>query len=678
MDEEKIDIGLIQRFRSGISVDKKSKKKVLAIFKYLTGKESPIEAVELTVRRDQHLREAQLKVMYEMVKLVEDPPTLKTGSIEKQNMFSVFLSTELLNFVVRLLWIRIPNESLGTNDQPWHASHFNSLMVLKHILTLPQYTRINCKHLMEINTVEALLDFCDADFDLLGLYPAVCALKTLTCLEREACDRIVLLSGISKIGKVVLKDNCQKMIVKAYKSGITSSRPYIKRVLEDRRDQCLDNFKRAELPSTADLPLNILRSWSYKIQMNAAVVLLKIAEQNDRYRKLILKDKVASKAVITWIKTPSIAASDCTMIAMCLKVAGMISQSEELTWQLIDSYGIIEFLEDGVLIPDNAPINAFLELIEQMSTHSGRCRNKILENEEILQALGRYMFSYNKEIQGPTLRALANLSESDEMAKNLIKCGVTPKNITLVTIFYQHPAIGQAQRIQKTLKRTCHKLWIQEEIAFGKERFDFFSQVDEESARVLKDIGNKQFKSNSFDEAIRRYTEALNCCPQGTEASKAGKDGRWMVLPAVLYSNRAQCHLNKSEWQSALNDCNEAMARCLEENEEAEKILLKTMFRRSKAFMELGHHQRALNDISFCLRTQVNNTGNANNVLSIFWEVLGKYRKAYGPEPIRRCGNCIGGDGDKLKRCANCEEVYCSKECQVLAWEKGHKNLCNK
>ena len=76
MDEEKIDIGLIQRFRSGISVDKKSKKKVLAIFKYLTGKESPIEAVELTVRRDQNLREAQLKVMYEMVKLVEGPPTL--------------------------------------------------------------------------------------------------------------------------------------------------------------------------------------------------------------------------------------------------------------------------------------------------------------------------------------------------------------------------------------------------------------------------------------------------------------------------------------------------------------------------------------------------------------------------------------------------------------------------
>ena len=39
---------------------------------------------------------------------------------------------------------------------------------------------------MESNTVEALLDFCNADFDLFGLYPAVCALKTLTCLECEA------------------------------------------------------------------------------------------------------------------------------------------------------------------------------------------------------------------------------------------------------------------------------------------------------------------------------------------------------------------------------------------------------------------------------------------------------------------------------------------------------------
>ena len=60
------------------------------------------------------------------------------------------------------------------------------------------------------------------------------------------------------------------------------------------------------------------------------------------------------------------------------------------------------------------------------------------------------------------------------------------------------------------------------------------------------------------------------------------------------------------------------------DNGEAEKMLLKTMFRRSKAFMELGFHLRALNDTSFCLRTQINLTGNANNVLTIYWEVRKK------------------------------------------------------
>ena len=92
MDKEKIDISVVQGFRSGVSVDKK---KVLAIFKYLTGKESPIEAVELTVRRDQNLREAQLKVLvvYEMVKLVEDPPTLVRKDyffLSKFYYFSIF------------------------------------------------------------------------------------------------------------------------------------------------------------------------------------------------------------------------------------------------------------------------------------------------------------------------------------------------------------------------------------------------------------------------------------------------------------------------------------------------------------------------------------------------------------------------------------------------------------
>lgn len=76
MEEAKVDIGVIEHFKSGISLDKKKRRKILELFKYLAGGESPIEAVELTVRRDRNLREAQLKSVYEMVKLVENPPTL--------------------------------------------------------------------------------------------------------------------------------------------------------------------------------------------------------------------------------------------------------------------------------------------------------------------------------------------------------------------------------------------------------------------------------------------------------------------------------------------------------------------------------------------------------------------------------------------------------------------------
>ena len=64
-------------------------------------------------------------------------------------------------------------------------------------------------------------------------------------------------------------------------------------------------------------------------------------------------------------------------------------------------------------------------------------------------------------------------------------------------------------------------------MAFGKERYDFFTRMNEESAQMLKDKGNKKFKLGLYDEAARLYTEAINCVPQGTDASKTGKYGRW-------------------------------------------------------------------------------------------------------------------------------------------------------
>lgn len=82
-----MDISVIEYFRTGEALDKKKRRKILDLFKYLAGGESPIEAVELTVRRDWNLREAQLKAVYEMVKLVENPPSLVSSLNIKHSAF---------------------------------------------------------------------------------------------------------------------------------------------------------------------------------------------------------------------------------------------------------------------------------------------------------------------------------------------------------------------------------------------------------------------------------------------------------------------------------------------------------------------------------------------------------------------------------------------------------------
>ena len=66
------------------------------------------------------------------------------------------------------------------------------------------------------------------------------------------------------------------------------------------------------------------------------------------------------------------------------------------------------------------------------------------------------------------------------------------------------------------------------------------------------------------------------------------------------------------------------MSPFFSDNDESDKILVKTMFRRSRAFTELGYHFRALNDISYCLRNQAqqaHQTPGVNNFQSYYWEV---------------------------------------------------------
>ena len=98
MGDESVDIIVIEYFKTGESLDKKKKRRILDFFKFLGGGESPTEALELTLRRNWNLREAQLKAVHEIVKLVENPPSLVSF---KEKSFQIFLSlrSDLCNFL---------------------------------------------------------------------------------------------------------------------------------------------------------------------------------------------------------------------------------------------------------------------------------------------------------------------------------------------------------------------------------------------------------------------------------------------------------------------------------------------------------------------------------------------------------------------------------------------------
>ncbi|CAH8450216.1 unnamed protein product [Schistosoma mattheei] len=78
-------------------------------------------------------------------------------------------------------------------------------------------------------------------------------------------------------------------------------------------------------------------------------------------------------------------------------------------------------------------------------------------------------------------------------------------------------------------------------------------------AVATKDKGNALFKSGSFNEALMKYTEALDLCPL-----------KCAVERSVIYANRAACHIKLDSPEAAILDCNESLnlqpdyAKCLE------------------------------------------------------------------------------------------------------------------
>jgi serine/threonine-protein phosphatase 5 len=97
------------------------------------------------------------------------------------------------------------------------------------------------------------------------------------------------------------------------------------------------------------------------------------------------------------------------------------------------------------------------------------------------------------------------------------------------------------------------------------------------TAQQLKDLGNQQFQQQKYAEAERLYSDAIQVTPLDQKN-----------LLAVLYSNRAFCHLKLESFGSAIVDANSAL--------EQDPNYVKAYYRRGSAHLILRSFDDAQND----------------------------------------------------------------------------------
>jgi tetratricopeptide (TPR) repeat protein len=94
-----------------------------------------------------------------------------------------------------------------------------------------------------------------------------------------------------------------------------------------------------------------------------------------------------------------------------------------------------------------------------------------------------------------------------------------------------------------------------------------------------REQGNQAFKQGRYQEAIDRYTEALD------ELQSTNSDKNDLTK---CFSNRAQCHLNLQQYEETIDDATRALEFVPSDQ--------KSLYRRSIAFEKLGKINEAISD----------------------------------------------------------------------------------
>ena len=176
---------------------------------------------------------------------------------------------------MRLLKLRLPDGCLTEDGTEWKAVYHKSLFLIKHLIEASEKAETHIMQVIRDDTVETLLDFCDDSVDVIATYPAIYSLKNLCLSNCEACERVLFSNGLPKLGSLILKDNCQKMLVKAYRNGLKS---YQLQALENFYYKNQEQFKSLNITTTTEIPYyNVVLRWSKNMQVCSALIILKVS-----------------------------------------------------------------------------------------------------------------------------------------------------------------------------------------------------------------------------------------------------------------------------------------------------------------------------------------------------------------------------------------------------------------
>ncbi|XP_057295870.1 uncharacterized protein LOC130624307 isoform X1 [Hydractinia symbiolongicarpus] len=616
----------------------------------------------------------------------------KSSKLKQHDLINFLLTCKVTTFITTLLEGNDNLKALQENNLNSSVTYM-TLVLIKRILEHTGHKQTShSNQLLNGNVVEMLLDILNSSEKNLCMVAAVDILCCFSLQHREACERISKSNGLVTLSQFIKKDDAQKMLLS---SGI--EKDFF--CFDDHmfaynfyHIECCVNFEEKEwkVPETINRESGVLLlQIGFELKKASMKILMQIADLNNRFRLLLYNQERCMKPILSWLSNPACHPSTHIMFQFSSHIISNLLLSEEIAIKLINNNNLINTLDVGLYSAGWHISRQFQMLVHGIAKQGGTVREKLAENKGIFEALVCQMYSIDEDVQPALIALVAELAQGRKTATELHKAGCTPQLLIDTGHFYGHSYRRQIERARCGFVKHV-KSWRKEERLIRSERNED-SLTIRHQVENLKNNGNDEFKKQKYERAVEFYTQALKICPVRIKCPDGencpswdprmgvGNDvHHWWVLPATLFANRAQCHLQMGKWQECIRDSTRSICSCWIPCDEGgptrSSIFLKAVYRRARAWYEMEDYLKALNDISCCHELEPND----QMFTDMYKECLLLYRKYYRRELVRHCGNCGAGEGIQLRRCAGCCEVYCSKKCQTTDWTAGHKELCAK